>query len=43
MPRLGIQLGISNLVHQTARLARDLWNSVKDTWQNEQREWQKIV
>ncbi len=43
MPQLGTKLGIIQAVHQAARLARDLWNIVKDTWQNEHREWQKIV
>ena len=40
---LNLQLKLTSFVTQTARLARDLWNSVKDTWQNEHREWQKIV
>jgi len=45
MSRLGTRLGITQTVHQMARLARDLWNSISlnDTWDNEQREWQKIV
>ena len=43
MPQLGTKLGIIQAVHQAARLARDLWSKVKDTWTNENREWQKIV
>jgi hypothetical protein len=40
---LGLGLGISYMISQTARLARDLWNKIIDTWENEQREWEDIV
>jgi len=45
MPRLGTRLGIVQAVHQMARLARDLWNSISlnDVWEREQRKWENIV
>ena len=45
MPQLGTKLGIIQAVHQMARLARDMWNSVSlnDVWENEQRKWEDIV
>ena len=39
--RLG--LSIASQVTQTARLARDLWLLVNDTWQLEARKWEDIV
>ena len=30
------------MVTQTARLARDLWQTINDTWQNEARKWEDI-
>jgi len=43
--RLGTRLGIVQVVHQMARLARDLWNSISlnDVWEREQRKWEDIV
>ena len=41
MLRLGLKL--ASHVTQTARLVRDLWNSINDTWQLEQRKWEDIV
>ena len=45
MSRLGTRLGIVQVVHQMARLARDLWNSISlnDVWEREQRKWEDIV
>ena len=36
-------LSIGAITTQVARLARDLWNKVVDTWQNEYRQWNDIV
>jgi hypothetical protein len=33
---------LTSIVTQTARLARDLWSKINDTWQNEQRKWEDI-
>ena len=41
MINLGIRL--QSIVTQTARLARDLWSTINDTWQNEARKWEDIV
>jgi len=30
------------MVTQTARLARDLWKTVNDIWQNEHRKWEDV-
>lgn len=45
MSRLGTRLGIMQAVHQMARLARDMWNSISlnDVWEKEQRKWDNIV
>ena len=40
---LSLSLKLKSHVIQTARLVRDLWNSVIDTWQNEHRLWEDIV
>jgi hypothetical protein len=40
---LNLALRITSIVKQTARLARDLWQSVNDTWENEHRKWEDIV
>ena len=36
-------LSIGAITIQVARLARDLWGKVIDTWQNELRKWEDIV
>ena len=41
MLRLGLKL--TSIVKLTARLVRDLWNSINDTWNNELRKWEDIV
>jgi len=41
MINLGLRL--QSIVTQTARLARDLWSTINDTWQNEARKWEDIV
>jgi hypothetical protein len=41
MLRLGLKL--SSVVTQTARLARDLWETVNDIWENEHRKWEDII
>tara|TARA_R110000824_G_scaffold37497_3_gene115009 strand:- start:2339 stop:2470 length:132 start_codon:yes stop_codon:yes gene_type:complete len=43
MSKLGVKLSIVNTVLQTARLARDLWKKIIDTFANEQRLWKDIV
>ena len=30
------------MVTQTARLARDLWQTINDIWENESRKWEDI-
>ena len=40
---LNLGLRLQSIVTQTARLARDLWNTINDTWQNEARKWEDIV
>jgi len=40
---LSLGLRITSFVTQTARLARDLWETVNDIWQNEHRKWEDIV
>ncbi len=40
---LNLGLRITSMVTQTARLARDLWQTVNDIWQNEHRKWEDIV
>ena len=40
---LGLRLNLASMITQTARLARDLWNKVIDTWDNETRKWEDIV
>ena len=39
---LNLILKLSSMVTQTARLARDLWNTINDTWENEARKWEDI-
>ena len=41
MLRLGLRL--SSVVTQTARLARDLWQTINDVWENEHRKWEDII
>ena len=40
---LNLGLRITSFVTQTARLARDLWETVNDIWQNEHRKWEDVV
>ena len=40
---LSLGLRLTSYVSQTARLARDLWNTISDTWQNEHRKWEDII
>jgi hypothetical protein len=40
---LKLGLAVLNVPNQTARLARDLWRSINDTWTNEERKWQNII
>jgi len=40
---LSLSLKLKSHITQAARLARDLWNIVIDTWDNETRKWQDIV
>ncbi len=39
---LNLGLRITSFVTQTARLARDLWETVNDIWQNEHRKWEDV-
>tara|TARA_R110000787_G_scaffold78221_1_gene171359 strand:+ start:1441 stop:1566 length:126 start_codon:yes stop_codon:yes gene_type:complete len=40
-----LKLGLSVLTipNQVARLVRDLWKSINDTWTREERKWENIV
>ena len=40
-----LKLNLRSMVTQTARLARDMWNSVNlnDLWGNEHRKWEDII
>ena len=40
---LSLGLRLTSYVSQTARLARDLWNTISDTWENETRKWEDII
>jgi len=40
---LNLGLRLTSIVKQTARLARDLWETINDTWENETRKWEDIV
>ena len=40
---LNLTLKLTSFVTQAARLARDLWNSISDTWRNETRKWSNIT
>ena len=40
---LNLGLKLTSVVKQTARLVRDLWNSINDTWNNEIRKYEEIV
>ena len=33
---------LTSIIKQTARLARDLWQTINDIWQNEARKWEDI-
>ena len=41
--RMALGMAIYSVVIQVARLTRDLWTSINDTWTNEQRKWQDII
>jgi len=38
-----LRLNLRSMVVQTARLTRDLWQSINDIWENELRKWEDIV
>jgi len=40
---LGLQLQVSSMIVQVARLTRDLWGSINDRWELELREWEDII
>ena len=40
---LSIANTLRSVVTQTARLTRDLWTSINDIWNNEQRKWEDII
>ena len=42
---LALAANIHSIITQTARLARDMWNSanLNDIWENELRKWEDIV
>mgnify|MGYP003659793046 FL=1 len=40
---LSLRLKLQSVVTQTARLARDLWSTVNDTWALEERKWEDII
>jgi len=39
---LNLGLKLTSIVKQTARLARDLWQTINDVWENETRKWEDI-
>ena len=41
--RMALSLALGSIVNQVARLTRDLWTSINDTWTNEQRKWEDII
>ena len=42
---LALRLTLHSIVTQTARLARDMWNSnnLNDVWERELRNWEDII
>ena len=40
---LKLALNLRTMVTQTARLARDVWESINDIWENEHRNWEDII
>jgi hypothetical protein len=42
---LALRLTLYSIVTQTARLARDMWNStnLNDVWERELRKWEDII
>ena len=40
-----LKLNLRSMAVQTARLARDMWNSISlnDLWENEHRKWEDII
>ena len=40
---LNLGLKLTSFITQTARLARDLWESITDPWEKEERIWEDIV
>ena len=41
--KLSMGLSIGAITTQVARLVRDLWNIINDTWQLEHRKWEDII
>tara|TARA_R100001443_G_scaffold25271_2_gene38044 strand:+ start:3808 stop:3933 length:126 start_codon:yes stop_codon:yes gene_type:complete len=40
---LKLGLSVRTLPNQVARLARDLWIKINDTWNLEERKWENII
>jgi hypothetical protein len=42
---LALRLTLHSIITQTARLARDMWNStnLNDVWERELRQWEDII
>ena len=42
---LSLAMSIHSIITQTARLARDMWNStnLNDVWERELRNWEDII
>jgi len=42
---LALRLTLHSIITQTARLARDMWNStnLNDVWERELRKWEDII
>ena len=40
---LKLALNLRTTITQTARLARDLWRTVYDPWELEERKWEDII
>ena len=40
---LSLGLKLTSFISQAARLVRDLWSSITDTWELEERKWEDII
>jgi len=40
---LNLKMNLQSMVTHVSRLARDLWSTVEDKWENEHRKWEDII